>query len=698
MMAETRVEKTAPVLPSAISEPLSSIVSRHSNRENFVYWCGLIAFILGTLVVMVLVDLWLEIDSSILRTIGLGIALLVEACFAYCWYQIFERNFGVIEAAWKLERFFPHLNERVVSMVSLSDAQGADSKTMAGSAQLISALGRETVEKMAIVDASAIPIRSNRNVLACTTVVFAAFLSIVVFCPEGLVCSLRNWILPWSTSIFPELQIELEPGDTTVEYGDDLIVEAIGLSKNATAFLEYENESESKHLTVSQGVIRSATLQDLRQQTTYRLRLGKRISRDYVVRVSTPAQTETVPEEPNKPLEEAETKEPSEADNPPNKEEADPSFQDILDQQEELRRDLDATRQKLEEAMQLIDQTSDFQNPEQPELSDVTEKNKEELLQKASEKTAESRELTESLEKKIDQSNLDLQNSASELRELAKKELSDAQRQLDQKDAKDQKSKQAESAAEARNNLEKAKEKLDELKQVMEEKQKTLSDAAELEKVAEAQKKLAEELSEDAPDPQSDEQQADLAPSEDWREKQNEILKELNELREEDQADPKQQPEKKEQEERQELIAEACEKCKSAANAPSRREARENAQSAAEKLSQMVDKLGKKPNLLKNCAKCRKPGEGDSKTSSKAGNQPNGTKSVTEAPFERLPLRGGASSGWTGAKRQLKSDRLDGRESMIPEDYRDVVTNYFEALANEASESQPTQEDKVPQQ
>ena len=144
-------------------------------------------------------------------------------------------------------------------------------------------------------------------------------------------------------------------------------------------------------------------------------------------------------------------------------------------------------------------------------------------------------------------------------------------------------------------------------------------------------------------------------------------------------------------------MAEACEKCKSAANAPSRREARENAQSAAENLSQIVDKLGKKPNFLKNCEKCRNPGQGDGKTGNQAGKQPNGTKSVTEVPFERLPLWGGASSGWTGAKRQLKSDRLDGRESMIPEDYRDVVTNYFEALANEASESQPAQENKVPQ-
>ncbi|MCU0712008.1 MAG: hypothetical protein MUC43_08115 [Pirellula sp.] len=141
-------------------------------------------------------------------------------------------------------------------------------------------------------------------------------------------------------------------------------------------------------------------------------------------------------------------------------------------------------------------------------------------------------------------------------------------------------------------------------------------------------------------------------------------------------------------------MSQACEKCDAAANADGRKQAKENAQSAAEKLSQIIADLGRKPGLLKNCEKCRNPGQGNNKPGAKAGVQPNGTKSVTELPFERLPLRAGSSSGWTGAKHQLKSDRLEGRESMIPEEYRDVVTNYFEALANETSEPQQSSANK----
>ncbi len=56
-------------------------------------------------------------------------------------------------------------------------------------------------------------------------------------------------------------------------------------------------------------------------------------------------------------------------------------------------------------------------------------------------------------------------------------------------------------------------------------------------------------------------------------------------------------------------------------------------------------------------------------------------------PLRAIPLRAGASSGWTGAKRQLKSSGLEGREAMIPEAYRDVVMNYFEELASESTPS-----------
>jgi hypothetical protein len=95
--------------------------------------------------------------------------------------------------------------------------------------------------------------------------------------------------------------------------------------------------------------------------------------------------------------------------------------------------------------------------------------------------------------------------------------------------------------------------------------------------------------------------------------------------------------------------------------------------------------------LRKNCDKCRNSGDGQagqSVPSQRPGGKSSGIKDIVEQSFEQLPLRGESSSGWTRAKRQLRNGVLDGREALIPEAFRDVVTDYFQALSKSVNDDQ----------
>ena len=135
-------------------------------------------------------------------------------------------------------------------------------------------------------------------------------------------------------------------------------------------------------------------------------------------------------------------------------------------------------------------------------------------------------------------------------------------------------------------------------------------------------------------------------------------------------------------------LAGAKQDCEDAAQAPTQKQATQPAKQAGQKLSELAQQAAQQAGLRKNCEKCQKPGDGQSQAEGMSDKSPMGTKSVTDEPFERLPLRGEASSGWTRTKRQLKNGVLDGREALIPESFRNVVTDYFEALAKDPKDSE----------
>ncbi len=166
--------------------------------------------------------------------------------------------------------------------------------------------------------------------------------------------------------------------------------------------------------------------------------------------------------------------------------------------------------------------------------------------------------------------------------------------------------------------------------------------------------------------------------------------------------DPKQEGDKQ--------LAQAADKASQTAKAPSPKAASE----LARDLNQLADKAakssqfpGRKNNSDKSSKPSEKPGEklgsqpSDSKQSPKGksggkSGQPEGATGEGQSSDEidsAEQLRGPSSSNWTRSRRMLNGNVLDANEARIPQEYRDVVEDYFEQLSRLESRDDETQKE-----
>ncbi|MBL8892811.1 MAG: hypothetical protein JNL67_22735 [Planctomycetaceae bacterium] len=282
----TRLPSVAEV-PRPITDKLSHVMQRQKSHANLFRWSGWLVLTTLALLSMVGCDLYFEFDSFLPRLGGWLLAIIGVAGFGRIWQRFSEQPLNWLEAAWRVESMNPQLDERLSSTIELLGEQNQHPQQSKGrySTQLLSALSQEATRASATINPEDIPVRSNTLIVSTAVALVTLFLCVTVINPRGVGCSLRNWLLPWADPIFPQLTIELSPGEVTLVQGEPLTVQAPTLAEDIDATLERITRDTTSTTPFDNANVRSATLLDLQEDSTYRLRIGKRVSRTYPIRV-----------------------------------------------------------------------------------------------------------------------------------------------------------------------------------------------------------------------------------------------------------------------------------------------------------------------------------------------------------------------------------------------------------------------------
>lgn len=320
----THVSSTAATtyLPPLIEERLTYVVDRHQSNERVYRYGGWFTMSVIAILLMVSVDLVFEFDTATSRLFGWVVAIVSFVLVARLWQRSIQRPLNLVEAACKVEAVRPDMEERLTSTVELMGhskrtptmptpsamsipAAIVDCSYNGYSPQLIAALGREATDQIASVDCDDVPVRASWPLHVAVGCSLTIFLCLAMANPEAVACSLRNWMMPWATPIFPLLQADIQPGDTTIVEGENLDFRTQSFGRGKRPLFEYwtDDASGTNDETVSiktQELVETAsagsgvltndpqlatTLTALSADTNYRLRLGKRVSQTYHVRV-----------------------------------------------------------------------------------------------------------------------------------------------------------------------------------------------------------------------------------------------------------------------------------------------------------------------------------------------------------------------------------------------------------------------------
>lgn len=318
---------TTPI-PRIIEKKLSSVVKRFQSNERTFRYGGWATLVMTAALVMVTVDLFFEIDTSMARLVGWIIAVTSVVILALLWQRRLHNPLSWIDAAWRVEDVRPDMEERLTSTVELLSHNELFSSAPAGSAKnrsqatndrcdrsrvhdtiysprLIDALSREATDRISTVDSDELPMRATWPVHLVVGCLLTLLFCVTAANPEAVACSFRNWMMPWATPIFPVLQADVQPGDTTIVEGEELQVLTGSFRRGEKPLLEYWLESDGANDTDPANILNGewvevasvddsdvaklpqlcATLTSLSSDTNYRLRLGKRTSKTYRVRV-----------------------------------------------------------------------------------------------------------------------------------------------------------------------------------------------------------------------------------------------------------------------------------------------------------------------------------------------------------------------------------------------------------------------------
>lgn len=733
----TQIEhRTASIqIPKSILDKLDSIVQRHQMNERIIRWGGLLTLGIIALLIMIVTDIALELDSVGTRLVGWLIAISSVLTLGFCWEQFLEQPLSWRDAAWRVESVRPEIDERLSSTIELFNEQSTSANT-SFSPQLFEALSHEAALATANVDSHEIPLRANWPVKVALASSITLFLLVTVINPVAVFRSIQGWLMLPERPLFTlqqsamlsdalltgELSYEELPADTSPEDEANLSeTEAIqddALPIDPTLFEErWDAEQRAMQAALD------AASQELLNAKAAVEQLGEELQKETDGTAGADDSLQQIVSSKEALERLAETMENASSD-----------YSEQVNRAREIRDDnVEAAEQQLKQISESNELAHKRELAEQShqdldQAVDKLRELKQQLQEKAkAQKTAiklddlarKQQEIADELGTEQTTSESDWQKRQQQVAD----ELDDMQPEVRQAERAEQLAEQAREIADSLEQLEKSQDTKQPVPQGENEQQQLMQEQQAVTQKLEGLEKDLEQLqAEGMPDETSQEQ---LMEARSHLEQASEQRSKADDRSEKNRSEENHSAEARTEEQRTERnsksspaesirkaadaleqvcrtcrecaecrnpgeagskMSEACRGCKAAANAPTRQKAERHARKAADELAELAEHKAQQSGLRKSCENCNKPGEGKDNANSSQGNNSAGTKSVTELPFERLPLRGGASSGWTRAKRQLQTGILDGREALIPEAYRDVITEYFEALAKQTDE------------
>ncbi|MEZ6094448.1 MAG: hypothetical protein R3C03_09470 [Pirellulaceae bacterium] len=162
-------------------------------------------------------------------------------------------------------------------------------------------------------------------------------------------------------------------------------------------------------------------------------------------------------------------------------------------------------------------------------------------------------------------------------------------------------------------------------------------------------------------------------------------------------------PTSKQQQPDSDKLAATTEKAHQVAKRPSPNQTKELSQ----ELNQLADETAQKAGYPNRKAKPQngQPGQRNSSDSSKPASAPQsgspskpqgvqGNAGAGQSEVAPTELRGRSTSNWTQSRRKLRNNVLDDQDAKVPEEFRNVVKDYFEELSRlESRQNKPEKQE-----
>ncbi len=272
-------------LPAPIQEKLAAVSYRDWQAELIRSVALVVGFLLLSLITLLVADAlfvlrWPPLRWGIWLTALIGCVGLVK----YLFIKSRRNDQPLVDAAWKIESSHPAMEERLTSTVQFfEDKSGYEHHSL----QLIDALAAEANDGVQAVDTESIQSQSYQGPIAVAGVLSIGLAIAVAIWPQPVMTSFGNLAAPWSAYKFAKLPAKIVPGDVVVSAGEAVHIEVLAATALHQPTLEivHDDGIESRSMVLTSPQAATLALNDVTEDTVYRIRSAGRYSGAYSIKV-----------------------------------------------------------------------------------------------------------------------------------------------------------------------------------------------------------------------------------------------------------------------------------------------------------------------------------------------------------------------------------------------------------------------------
>lgn len=274
-------------LPPVLAQQLARVLRRYRRVRFLRASARFLAFSGAAAALLALAAAGGAPVAAISATAVAAVALLA----AYCFLPILRCPATLQEIAAHIDARHPELQDRILSAVALAESGGE-----APSAWMLENLLAETQQRV-----TGTPLDDFINPLEYRVLVAAVCAGGVVIA-AGLIAAGWRWSAiqdasDEETAALAAAPFTVEPGNATVQPGDNQIIWVTSPDVNATKYIHWEQGGREQRAVLASSStpeVSFHTFEALREGLFYRVRVGERESERYEIRVARPPSVESI--------------------------------------------------------------------------------------------------------------------------------------------------------------------------------------------------------------------------------------------------------------------------------------------------------------------------------------------------------------------------------------------------------------------